>query len=118
MSKQLQKRPTAAPAVVVEQQCQQTPVNVIYVQSQHWLDAVCRLHPSAQVAAAVGAGVAVGLSIFALVSLVSVAGSLVAGLATFTLGLIALTGQFLVTIGAGVGILLLMIIAVTGILKL
>lgn len=95
---QIQQRPT--PPIIVEQP------TIVY--RQHWLAAVERLHPAAQVAVAVALGFGLPVAL----------GYMATGLATFALALLALLSQFILAIGAGVGIIVLVVVGVTAISKL
>lgn len=75
------------------------------------LDTLAKLHPVTQITAMVSM---IGMGYFAL-SFASIAFS---GLAAFSLTLLAIMSNFIITIGVGVGILLLVIIGITGITKL
>lgn len=112
MRKQPLQRIDHAPPATVEHGMTGGPV--IYVQSQHWLDAVGRLHPLAQIALAVGAGAGVPFALIAGVGMVS---SVAGAVATFALAVMTQVSQFILTVGAGVGILIIVVLGLVAISK-
>lgn len=82
----------------------------VHYHAAHWLSAFSHLHPISQIALAVGAGLALPAVIFA-------AGSLLAGVATFALAMMGIISELLIVVGAGIGILAIVVIGVIAILK-
>ena len=102
----IQQRPNEYPAELVNAP---TPPIIVeqptVIYHQHWLAAVERLHPATQVAVAVALGFGLPVAL----------GYMATGLATFAL---ALLSQFILAIGAGVGIIVLVVVGVTAISRL
>lgn len=88
---------------------------VVYSISDQGIAGLERLHPTAQIVLAIGLGL--GLP-FALVSIAGIMAGMVATVATFCFAILALFSQFILAIGAGVGILILVVVGVIGLIKL
>lgn len=113
MTKQyLQRMPTDLAESHTEPPQRAQPDYVVHVHQTHWLTAIERLHPSAQLALAVGLGAGVP---FALVALGGSLVGILGGLAAFGLVLLNMFTQFALTVGAGVGIIIIVVVGITAI---